>query len=449
MLETIDVSDANIHDLLIDSWRSASRHDNRKQVRELIGNLALVAEQDPESTTFIYRGESECHERVSSGLYRQFHELDEDSFDITEAQDRQLEVARRYARGEVDDHKILAQIQHRGGKTNLIDFTADLNIALFFACNYSQDKDGRVIFLHYQYQQEGDYCIERAIQPSNMADAQKSYFVTPKRGYIRDEHITIYEIPRELKAGILQHLRNVYGIEPSTVYNDISGLIRDQHLFPDFEADIYKGEKCFSEKDYGKAICFYTKGLQHPTVQFMLSQGTVFPKVHRQRGIANYYAGNCADALDDLQIFDSHGGDWKEKPEIPQEIRNWFNENKGARQKEKERQRESQRANDAGAAAGVHSIWIEAQDPEGNLVDGARFKLLSEDSYEDIRKIRDGSVQVTIPGECHGSNCLFWFNMDGYRGVNPVQVQLGDSFTETLKPKETNPDALEVTIKVT
>ena len=315
----------NVYDSLIKMWRTESRHDNRKQVRDFINNIASVAEHDPEST-FIYRGESECHDRVSSGLYRQFHELDNEFFDITEAQERQLAVASEYAKNE-DDYNILTQIQHRGGKTNLIDFTSDLNIALFFACNYSPDKDGRVIFLHTQ--QWDDYCIKRAIQPSNMADAQKSYFVAPKRGYIRDEHITIYEIPRELKAGILQHLRNVYGIEPSTVYNDISGFIRDQHLFPDFEADIYEGEKCFSEKDYDKAICFYTKGLQHPTVQFMLSEGTVFPKVHRQRGIANYYAGNCADALDDLQIFDSHGGDWKEKPEIPQEIRNWFNKNKG------------------------------------------------------------------------------------------------------------------------
>ena len=32
---------------------------------------------------------------------------------------------------------------------------------------------------------------------------------------------------------------------------------------------------------------------------------------------------------------------------------------------------------------------------------------------------------------------------------NPVQVQLGDSLTGTLKPKATNPGAPEVTIKVT
>ena len=110
-----DLSGVTTTDLFISMWRSERRHDNRKQVRDLIGNLALVAEQDLEST-FIYRGESECHDRVSSGLYRQFYELDEEIFDITEAQNRQLTRAREYAKDEDDPDKILAQIQHRGGK---------------------------------------------------------------------------------------------------------------------------------------------------------------------------------------------------------------------------------------------------------------------------------------------------------------------------------------------
>ena len=96
-----------------------------------------------------------------------------------------------------------------------------------------------------------------------------------------------------------------------------------------------------------------------------------------------------------------------------------------------------------------HRLWVEAQDPDGKLVDGASLKFLSEDSYEDSSKIQNGRLQVKIPNECYGSKCLFWFNMDGYRGVNPVQVLLRDSFTATLKPEESNLGATEVTIKVT
>ena len=429
-----NLSGVTVTDLYIDMWRSNRRHDNRKQVRDFISNLALVAEHDLE-TTFIYRGESECHDRVSSGLYRQFYELDEEIFDITEAQNRQLTMARAYAKDEDDPDRILAQIQHRGGKTNLIDFTSDLNVALFFSCNYSQDKDGRVIFFNRQHSDE--YSVRPATQPSNMADAQKSLFVISNKGYIRDEDITVYEIPSELKEGILQHLYTVYGIEPSTIYNDISGYIRDQDRFPDFEADFHAGQEAFAAGDWDKAIDFYTSCLGHSTLE--IDDGIAYYLLH-QRGIAYFNTGNLSDSLHDLEISDR--GYWKRKPELPEQIRNWFDK---AKRKEAEPPRKSRRPEPAKG----HRLWVEAQDPDGKMVDGASLKFLSEDGYSDKSKIENGRSQVKIPNECHGSKCLFWFNMDGYRGVNPVQVLLRDSFSATLKPEESNPGPTEVTIKVT
>ena len=50
----------------------------------------------------------------------------------------------RYS-AETTDFELLTEIQHYGGKTNLIDFTTDYLIALFFACDGHHDKDGRVI----------------------------------------------------------------------------------------------------------------------------------------------------------------------------------------------------------------------------------------------------------------------------------------------------------------
>ena len=430
-----DLSGVTVTDLFISTWRSKRRHDNRQQVRDLISNLALVAEQDPDST-FIYRGESECHDRVSSGLYRQFYELDEEIFDITKAQDRQLTMARAFAKDENDPDRILAQIQHRGGKTNLIDFTSDLNVALFFSCNYSQDKDGRVIFFRRQHW--NDYCIRPATQPSNMADAQKSLFVISNKGYIRDEDITVYEIPSELKAGILRHLFTVYGIEPSTIYNDISGYIRDQDRFPDLEADFHAGQESFAAGDWDKAIDFYTKCLGHSTLE--IDDGIAYYLLH-QRGIAYFNTGNLSDSLDDLEMSDLLGH-WTRKPELPEQIKNWFDT---AKQKEAEPSRASRKPRRAKG----HRLLVEAKDTDGKLVDGASLEFLSEDSYGDSSKIQNGRLQVKIPNECYGSKCLFWFNMDGYRGVNPVQVLLIDSFTATLKPEERNPGATEVNIEVT
>ena len=429
-----DLRGATVTDLFINMWRSDRRHDKRKQVRDLISNLALVAEQDLESA-FIYRGESECYDRVSSGLYRQFYELDEEVFNITEAQERQLTMAREYAKDEDDPDKILAQIQHRGGKTNLIDFTNDLNVALFFSCNYSQDKDGRVIFLKW----EGwdDYSIRTAIQPSNMADAQKSLFVISNKGYIRDEDITVYKIPRELKAGILRHLSTVNGIRPSTIYNDISGYIRDQDHFPDLEADFHAGQESFALGDWDKAIDFYTRCLDNSALE--IDDGIMYYLFYK-RGIAYFNTENLSDSLHDLEIFDR--GRWKRKPELPEQIRNWYDKAKQQVAVPPIRSRRPKRAKG-------HRLWVEAQDPDGKWVDGASMEFLSEDGYGNREEINNGSLQVKIPNECYGSKCLFWFNMDGYRGVNPVQVPLRDSFTATLKPEESNPGATEVTIKVT
>ena len=429
-----DLSGATTTDLFIGMWRSERNHDKRKQVRDLISNLALVAEQDLEST-FIYRGESECHNRVSSGLYRQFYELDEDIFDITEAQKRQLTKAREYAKDEDDPDKILAQIQHRGGKTNLIDFTSDLNVALFFACNYSPDKDGRVIFLKREHWV--DYSIRPATQPSNMADAQKSLFVISNKGYIRDEDITVYEIPSELKEGILRHLFTVYGILPSTIYNDISGYIRDQDRFPDLEADFHAGQESLASGDWDKAIDFYTKCLDNSDIE--IGDGIIYYLFH-QRGIAHFNAGNLSDSLDDLEISDQ--GYWKRKPELPAQISKWFDKAKRTEEVPPLRGRSIEREKG-------HSLWVEAQDQNGKLVDGASLEFLSEDGYGDSLKIQNGRLQVKIPNECQGSKCLFWFNMDGYRGVNPMQALLEDSFTATLKPEERIRGATEVTIKVT
>ena len=126
----------DVREFLIDMWRSERREYDSKQVRDFISDIALVAEHDPDCT-FLYRGESECHDRVSSSLYRQFHELDDGPFDISETQERQLEIARAYVK-DVSGSRILSQIQPRGGETNQMDFTA--------ARAYAKDeRDSRIL----------------------------------------------------------------------------------------------------------------------------------------------------------------------------------------------------------------------------------------------------------------------------------------------------------------
>ena len=59
---------------------------------------------------------------------------------------RRIDLARQYAPNLSDDDS-LTRLQHLGGKTNLIDFTRDLNVALFFGSHHSPDRNGRVILM--------------------------------------------------------------------------------------------------------------------------------------------------------------------------------------------------------------------------------------------------------------------------------------------------------------
>ena len=142
----------------------------------------------------------------------------------------------------------------------MIDFTRDLNIALFFSSYHSPDSNGRVILMAEPDALRGDrgsFAVERFVprgSPATMTDVQKSVWVEPQWGYINEQNVTIVVIPSTLKSEILQHLRVVYGVEASTVYNDLSGFIRDQERFRDYEAEWYAGVRACEAGDYELAL---------------------------------------------------------------------------------------------------------------------------------------------------------------------------------------------------
>ena len=56
--------------------------------------------------------------------------------------ERLIEEIRTYYPDTTDNER-LAAVQHLGGATNFVDFSEDLNMALFFACYKNPDKNGR------------------------------------------------------------------------------------------------------------------------------------------------------------------------------------------------------------------------------------------------------------------------------------------------------------------
>ena len=221
-----------------------------------VDEILRKIEQKAGMGEYLYRGEPEHYQekpyygKVSSNLYRVFLEDEEfdietEHFDIEAVQAEMLEASKLFARRTSIELERLAEIQHYGGKTNLIDFTEDYLVALFMACNTSLSKDGRVIMpkkeLITSY-------IKDSYEPINRIIAQKSVFVRHPDGFIQPNEDDVINISANLKQPMLEHLERAHGISAETIYNDIHGFIRHQSLKLETYKTIYKG---LAEKQKG------------------------------------------------------------------------------------------------------------------------------------------------------------------------------------------------------
>lgn len=123
--------------------------------RTVDGILKKLKEK-AETGEYLYRGEPEHYQekpyfgKVSSNLYRVFLEdeeidVEDDQFDIEVIQAEMLDIAQHFIRKTYSEIECLAEIQHYGGKTNLIDFSEDYLIALYMVCSSSFKENGRII----------------------------------------------------------------------------------------------------------------------------------------------------------------------------------------------------------------------------------------------------------------------------------------------------------------
>ena len=231
---------------------------------------------------YIYRGEPECYEKVSSGLYRKYECIKIRYFNIGVVQAEILEKAKQYT-DKTNEFEILAELQHYGGQTNLIDFTTNYHIALFFACDGSHDKCGRLIL-----QKRQNLVVYQPREPRNRVIAQKSIFVLPPAGFIDPDEMII--IPAELKQLLLNHLRDYHGISSETIYNDLHGFIKNHDIHESAYTEFYRGLTYQYTDKYDKAIEQYDKSIElNPN----------YAEAYNNRGVAKDSLGEHKDAITD------------------------------------------------------------------------------------------------------------------------------------------------------
>lgn len=255
--------------------------DDLGEVLEVITNLARRAA----AGDYIFRGEPQCYPEVSSSLYRELPATLRGQ--VEAVQEVRLLEARQFT-AEPDDFEILTELQHYGGKTNLIDFTADYLIALFFACDGNPSQDGRVLLLERAAIENHIYDPNR---PANRAIAQKSIFVRPPDGFIEPELVVEVVIPAQRKAPLLRYLRQGHGIAAETIYNDLHGYIRYAAIHQEAYAAFSAGQSCLDRADYPGAIEHFSQAL---------ALNPQLVEAYNSRGMAYSYIGEADLAIADF-----------------------------------------------------------------------------------------------------------------------------------------------------
>lgn len=204
--------------------QSDSQNEVLQKIRKVIDEIVdKSADGD-----YIYRGESKLHKKVCSGLYRSFPHHLEMRFDISTRQQAMLDEAKKYT-AKTDDFEILAELQHFGGTTNLIDFTTDYLIALLYACDGHFEKDGRVILAKKESEVEKPpecyYEVKSPPRTISRAEFQRGVFVEARKGFIHSSLCKVVTIPADLKEAMLKYLEKHHSISVKAVYNDLHGFI--------------------------------------------------------------------------------------------------------------------------------------------------------------------------------------------------------------------------------
>ena len=320
------------------SNQSNTLNKTQLEIRDIICKV----EEKSTNGDYIYRGEPEHHDefpyygKISSSLYRQYARIEADEFDIEEVQEEILAEARSYSHETEDPIEILTHLQHHGGKTNLIDFTTDYLIALFFACDNSDSltKDGRLIL--WQKTDEWKDLILRPRNPRHRVIAQKSVFVRHPNGFLTPEDVDIITIPVYLKLPVLAYLQKYHDISTETIYNDLHGFITNQRFHENAYLEFHRGLtyhlrgneiETAEEKQaaYEKAVMHYTRSLRlKPDI----------PEGYNNRGNAYYDKGEIDKAIedyntaieynpDDALLYNNRGGVYFDEGSIDKAIEDW------------------------------------------------------------------------------------------------------------------------------
>ena len=272
-----------------------TQSDPQNELSRVLQKICEIAEKSVDGD-YIFRGESRFYGKVVSSLYRQYeYDIEADDFDIEFVQRGILDEAKKYTE-KTDELEILVELHYHGGITNLIEFTTDFHIALFFACDGAPSEDGRIIL---QKRDSVVGYLKQPHEPKQRIIAQKIVFIQPPKGFVSpDEVITI---PADLKLPMLAHLRRSHGISTEIIHNDLHGFIRNWNMHKSAYTQFHRGKTCRKRadlvRDWDEKLKWYERAIIHYTEALELKPD--FPEGYNNRGSVYADAGDFDRAIRD------------------------------------------------------------------------------------------------------------------------------------------------------
>ena len=190
-------------------------------------------------------------------------------------------------RSDGDEMQAMSAVQHYGGKTNLVDFTMDMNMALFFGCDGHYSEDGRIIVLGKRSTENQKF--HEPSGPTDRAPAQRSVFVIPQSGMVEGYEEII--IPSALKLPILLYLRQYHGIDHRSVYSGPHGFIKYRQRHWNALRCEAQGRAHHNRREYPEAVQLFTEAID---------ENPMWGEAYRYRGVSRGCSGDHDSAIKDL-----------------------------------------------------------------------------------------------------------------------------------------------------
>ena len=206
----------------------------------------------------VFRGEPKQYPTVGSTLYRRYGL--EDAALIAQAESALLRIARTYAQVK-DNLELQATIQHYGGKSNLIDFTASVWVALFFACHQMEHRDEQGRLMALNLNDNSDLQMHRESKLPEIANrmlVQRSVLVSPPTGVLRITRFAcIIDIPSGIKRPLLAYLRQIHDIHVRSLFPDIHGFIQEQEEYLSYHELLEAGYASSRHERHHEALRYF------------------------------------------------------------------------------------------------------------------------------------------------------------------------------------------------